>query len=90
MMGRVLEDRKRNPPSNGERLFIDELIDLDISDAVRRADMLTVLIASVHTTGLRESKAQHSDSGSVWVFFFSADLVCLLCIEGARNPGENC
>ena len=54
-MKKVLEDRRNNPPrEEEERLFIDAVIDLDVSEEVRLADMVSTLIAGFHTTGLRQ------------------------------------
>ncbi|ELU05646.1 hypothetical protein CAPTEDRAFT_145552, partial [Capitella teleta] len=52
IMQKVLDDRRSNPPENDERCFVDALIDLDVSEDVKKSDMLTVLIAGFHTTGL--------------------------------------
>ena len=38
------------------RRLIDELIDLDLSDDVIMADMITMCIGGFHTTGLREQQ----------------------------------
>lgn len=53
IMEKVMEERRQNPPtSEEEKLFVDALMELDIADEVKKADMVTFLIGGFHNTGL--------------------------------------
>ena len=87
IIGRVLEKRKKNPPSDGERLFVDELLDMDFSEDVRCADMVTVFITALHATGLCRIFDHKLYIIAVFFFLHSVDVMQdLLLIKGTRTP----
>ena len=51
----ALSHRRENPPSAGEHLVIDAVLEVNDDDpGIEVADMVTILIAGFHTTGLSE------------------------------------
>ena len=54
IIGKVLHERENNPPQSDDKLFIDVLLELGMSERTIVADALVLLVASFHTTGLRK------------------------------------
>ena len=54
MLQKAAQVAKNNPRDDGRLRFVDVVQDMDISEDVMKADMVTGAIGGIHTTGLSE------------------------------------
>ncbi len=54
IMKKVADHRLENPPQPGDELVVDAILSLDLPEESKMSDMVSVMVAGFHTTGLCE------------------------------------